>query len=127
MKTKKNKATTSISKANVYAVLKDSTSLKKTPKDVCHVQYVKQVSVECFLWQQNYRRSWSQTLAAHYQPLFNKLNTVLIVADKGSDVAESCTKETNTKCKCRGSFVTWDHDDSTCKCDPGFGLKDGGR
>nr|XP_020453764.1 tumor necrosis factor receptor superfamily member 4-like [Monopterus albus] len=40
----------------------------------------------------------------------------------GSIVKQACTKETNTKCQCRGEFVVWDNDYSTCKCSKGFGL-----
>ncbi|XP_044072324.1 tumor necrosis factor receptor superfamily member 5 isoform X2 [Siniperca chuatsi] len=43
----------------------------------------------------------------------------------GSVVKEKCTKETDTKCQCRGDFVSRDTDSSTCKCDIGFGLKNG--
>ncbi|XP_035517630.1 tumor necrosis factor receptor superfamily member 4 [Morone saxatilis] len=45
-------------------------------------------------------------------------------AVSGSVVKEKCTKTTNTKCQCRGEFVPYDPDSSTCKCDIGFGLQD---
>ncbi|XP_068568300.1 tumor necrosis factor receptor superfamily member 9 [Cebidichthys violaceus] len=43
--------------------------------------------------------------------------------ESGSVVKEKCTKETNTQCRCRGEFVLWESDSSSCKCDIGFGLK----
>ncbi|XP_049895221.1 tumor necrosis factor receptor superfamily member 4 [Epinephelus moara] len=43
----------------------------------------------------------------------------------GSAVKEACTKETNTKCQCRGEFVPAESDSSTCKCEIGFELKSG--
>ncbi|XP_051271948.1 tumor necrosis factor receptor superfamily member 4 [Dicentrarchus labrax] len=43
--------------------------------------------------------------------------------DSGSFVKKQCTKTTNTKCQCRGEFVPFDNDSSTCKCDTGFGLQ----
>ncbi|XP_034388811.1 tumor necrosis factor receptor superfamily member 9 [Cyclopterus lumpus] len=43
--------------------------------------------------------------------------------ESGSIVKEECTKETNTKCQCRGEFVPWESDSSTCRCGIGFGLK----
>ncbi|KAK2862001.1 hypothetical protein Q5P01_001534 [Channa striata] len=46
-------------------------------------------------------------------------------ANRGSFVKEECTKETDRKCECRKGFVPLEKDSSTCKCDPGFGLKDG--
>ncbi|XP_018542219.1 tumor necrosis factor receptor superfamily member 9 isoform X3 [Lates calcarifer] len=45
--------------------------------------------------------------------------------DRGSFVAQRCTKQSNTKCECRRHFVSWgETDSSTCKCDIGFGLVD---
>ncbi|XP_026163895.1 tumor necrosis factor receptor superfamily member 4 [Mastacembelus armatus] len=45
--------------------------------------------------------------------------------NRGSVVRKQCTKETDTQCECRGQFVPWLGISSTCKCDIGFGLKDG--
>ncbi|XP_035005629.1 tumor necrosis factor receptor superfamily member 4 [Hippoglossus stenolepis] len=43
--------------------------------------------------------------------------------NRGSVVKQKCTKETDTKCECRGNFVAWDKTSSTCKCDIGFELR----
>ncbi|XP_036956806.1 tumor necrosis factor receptor superfamily member 4 isoform X2 [Acanthopagrus latus] len=44
----------------------------------------------------------------------------------GSVAIQNCTKDTNTKCQCRGNFTPLDKsDNSTCKCDIGFELKSG--
>lgn len=48
------------------------------------------------------------------------------MVESGSVVVQHCTKTTNTKCKCRGEFVPSESDSSTCKCDIGYGLKNGG-
>ncbi|XP_075967248.1 uncharacterized protein LOC142970713 [Anarhichas minor] len=40
--------------------------------------------------------------------------------ESGSDVKEKCTRETNTKCQCRGEFVPWESDSSSCKCTDGY-------
>ncbi|XP_069392224.1 tumor necrosis factor receptor superfamily member 4 isoform X2 [Paralichthys olivaceus] len=45
--------------------------------------------------------------------------------NQGSQVKQKCDKETDTKCECRGDFVPWDSDSSTCKCNKGFGLTNG--
>ncbi|XP_071351365.1 tumor necrosis factor receptor superfamily member 1B isoform X2 [Trachinotus anak] len=45
--------------------------------------------------------------------------------NRGSFAKERCTKETDTICECRGGFVSWGSDSSTCKCDIGFGLTRG--
>ncbi|XP_039971849.1 tumor necrosis factor receptor superfamily member 4 isoform X2 [Xiphias gladius] len=45
--------------------------------------------------------------------------------NRGSAVEQKCTKEMDTKCKCRGDFVPWESDCSTCKCGIGFGLTNG--
>ncbi|XP_053289216.1 tumor necrosis factor receptor superfamily member 4 [Pleuronectes platessa] len=47
------------------------------------------------------------------------------IEDSWSFEKQACTKETDTKCECRGEFVTWDDLSSTCKCDIGFGLTNG--
>ncbi|XP_010779718.1 tumor necrosis factor receptor superfamily member 4 [Notothenia coriiceps] len=44
-------------------------------------------------------------------------------ATTGSVLKKKCTKETNTDCQCRTGFVRYD--DSSCKCNKGFGLKRG--
>lgn len=50
------------------------------------------------------------------------------VAESGSYVFKACTSETNTVCKCQGNFVARDTVDfSTCKCNPGYGLKYNGN
>lgn len=48
------------------------------------------------------------------------------VIDSGSGIKEKCTREKNTVCQCRGEFVPRDSDSSTCKCEIGFGLTNGG-
>lgn len=58
-------------------------------------------------------------------PISSDFFLVLFV-DYGSAVKEACTKETNTKCQCRGEFVPAESDSSTCKCEIGFGLKSEG-
>lgn len=67
------------------------------------------------------------TLQHIIQIRFLKLNGVLIVADRGSYMEQRCTKEIDTKCKCREGFAPWGDDTSTCKCEPGFGLTGQGR
>ncbi|XP_054639877.1 tumor necrosis factor receptor superfamily member 4 [Dunckerocampus dactyliophorus] len=45
--------------------------------------------------------------------------------ESGSEVKEKCTKETNTKCQCRGGFRRLELDSATCECAVGFGLRHG--
>ncbi|XP_070815820.1 tumor necrosis factor receptor superfamily member 4 [Chaetodon trifascialis] len=61
-----------------------------------------------------------------YQPVENDSKQCMVCrkcdAGSGSVVKEKCTKESDTKCECRGRFVPSDSDFSTCKCAIGFGL-----
>nr|XP_057908866.1 tumor necrosis factor receptor superfamily member 4 [Doryrhamphus excisus] len=47
------------------------------------------------------------------------------MSESGSEVKEKCTKETDTKCQCRGGFSPLESDSSTCECAVGFGLRQG--
>ncbi|XP_041812826.1 tumor necrosis factor receptor superfamily member 4 isoform X2 [Chelmon rostratus] len=62
----------------------------------------------------------------YYQPVENYSRQCMACTRcderSGSVVKEKCTKESDTKCECRGEFVGSDSDYSTCKCDIGFGL-----
>lgn len=67
------------------------------------------------------RKNWRSNSFTHSLPFS------MSVLGSGSDEVKACTKETNTKCACRGEFVPRDTtDSSTCMCNPGFGLKDKG-
>lgn len=45
----------------------------------------------------------------------------------GSFIEKSCTKTSNTICKCRKGFVAIDEDYSTCQCNAGFGKESDGK
>ncbi|KAG7494642.1 tumor necrosis factor receptor superfamily member 4-like [Solea senegalensis] len=65
----------------------------------------------------------------YYQPTENDSQKCITCrtcnAGYGSEIIQVCTKETNTKCACRAGFNPSSPDFSICKCNPGFGLKNG--
>ncbi|KAF0034834.1 hypothetical protein F2P81_012592 [Scophthalmus maximus] len=66
----------------------------------------------------------------HYRPEKNKSpdcsQCTKCDGKRWSHIKQKCTKETDTICQCRGDFVPLELDSSTCKCDIGFGLRNGG-
>ncbi|XP_035488457.1 tumor necrosis factor receptor superfamily member 1B [Scophthalmus maximus] len=65
----------------------------------------------------------------HYRPEKNKSpdcsQCTKCDGKRWSHIKQKCTKETDTICQCRGDFVPLELDSSTCKCDIGFGLRNG--
>ncbi|XP_076610310.1 tumor necrosis factor receptor superfamily member 4 [Chaetodon auriga] len=70
-----------------------------------------------------------ECLSGYYQPVESDSKQCMVCrrcdTASGSVIKEKCTKESDTKCECRGGFIPSDTDFSTCKCDIGFGLKRG--